>query len=295
MENQDKIYKQFQDAATKVESKDFHAMDKVWGNLENKLDKTALKKENKTWKKLAIAASVLLVATCGYQFFKFSDKEEIAPKNKIVTTEKEVVAKDSIFKNDAIVNVQPTNPLIKENAPKIIQNAIKTKENVVINDPIYEPIGDEMASPMMEKTAEESVANSKNNGYFSNRKFSAVGVTHYDKEIILEEQESKMTQEKPAPLVILDGKATKSENVLNRDDIEAVTYLNDPLYIINGVEYTENELFGPNPTSPYFPLNKQNIISTTVLQGESATNLYGEKGKKGVVIISTKDKKPLKN
>lgn len=292
MENQDKIYKQFQDAAAKVESKDFHAMDKVWGNLENKLDKTALKKENKTWKKLAVAASVLLVATCGYQFFKFSDKEEIVPKNEIVTTEKQAVAKDSILKNEAIVDVQPMNPLIKENAPKIIQNAIKTKENVAINDPIYESSGDEMASPMMEKTAEKSVANSKNNGYFSNRKFNAVGVTHYDKKIIIEEQDGKMTQEKPAPLVILDGKATKSENVLSRDDIEVVTYLNDPLYIINGVEYTENELFGANPTSPYFPLNKQNIISTTVLQGESATNLYGEKGKKGVVIIATKNKIP---
>lgn len=288
MENQDKIYKQFQDAAKKVESKDFAAMDKVWGNLENKLDKTALKKENKTWKKLAVAASVLLVATVGYQFFKFSDNEEIVPKNEIVTTEKEVVAKDSILKNDAIVDVQPLNPLMKENAPEIIQNAIKTKENVVIN----EPSNDEMASSMMEKTAEESATNNKNNGYFTYRKFDAVGVTHYEKEVVAEESESKITQEKPAPLVVLDGKATKSGNVLNRDDIESVTYLNNPLYIINGVEYTETELFGPNPTSPYYPLNKQNIISTTVLQGESATNLYGEKGKKGVVIIATKDKKP---
>ena len=79
------------------------------------------------------------------------------------------------------------------------------------------------------------------------------------------------------------------------EEVESVEYLDDPLYIINGVEYTEKELFGPNPTSPYYPLDKQEITSTTVFQGESATNLYGEKGKKGVVIISTKNKKPLKN
>ena len=29
---------------------------------------------------------------------------------------------------------------------------------------------------------------------------------------------------------------------------------------VNGVQYTEQELFGPNPTSPYAPLTKQNII-----------------------------------
>ena len=57
-------------------------------------------------------------------------------------------------------------------------------------------------------------------------------------------------------------------------------------------EYTEQELFGPNPTSPYTPLSEQEIDSITVLQQEKAITIYGQKGKKGVVIISTKNGKP---
>ena len=81
---------------------------------------------------------------------------------------------------------------------------------------------------------------------------------------------------------------------LNNTEMDSIVYLANPLYIINGNEYTEKELFGPNPTSPYAPLNQQDIISTSIYQGEDATKLYGEKGKKGVVIITTKNGKPKK-
>ena len=35
-------------------------------------------------------------------------------------------------------------------------------------------------------------------------------------------------------------------------------------------EYTEQELFGPNPTSPYAPLNKQKIESISILKDAAA-------------------------
>jgi hypothetical protein len=102
--------------------------------------------------------------------------------------------------------------------------------------------------------------------------------------------------------LVLDDKAitgssknykSKTEAKLNNaDDIESVTYLPDPLYIINGVEYTEKELFGPQPTSPYYPLNEQNITDTKILQGDQATTAYGEKGAKGVVLITTQNGQP---
>ena len=50
-------------------------------------------------------------------------------------------------------------------------------------------------------------------------------------------------------------------------------------------EYSEKEVFGPNPTSPYYPLNKQEIESISIYQDEEAIELYGEKGNKGVVVI----------
>ena len=103
--------------------------------------------------------------------------------------------------------------------------------------------------------------------------------------------------QKLAPLYVVDGKAvtgTKNDAVhakINPDDATSIDYLSEPLYIINGIEYSEEALFGPNPTSPYSPLNQQEIVSTTILQGLEATSIYGEKGKNGVVIISTKNGK----
>ncbi len=103
-------------------------------------------------------------------------------------------------------------------------------------------------------------------------------------------------EKKLPPLVIINGQKSKVSELKNipKEDLDAVIVLNDPIYIINGVMYTEEELFGPNPTSPYAPLQKQDIISTTILQEEDALKAYGEKGKKGVVIIKTKDGKPKK-
>jgi TonB-dependent SusC/RagA subfamily outer membrane receptor len=76
------------------------------------------------------------------------------------------------------------------------------------------------------------------------------------------------------------------------DNLETIKVLPDPLYIINGVQYTEQELFGSKPTSPYAPLSKLDIYTISILQEEKATAIYGEKGKKGVVIITTKSGKP---
>ena len=76
------------------------------------------------------------------------------------------------------------------------------------------------------------------------------------------------------------------------ENLESLVVLDEPLYIIDGIYYSENDLFGNNPTSPYAPLNKQEIKTITILQDLEATSKYGEKGKKGVVIITTKNGKP---
>lgn len=95
--------------------------------------------------------------------------------------------------------------------------------------------------------------------------------------------------------MVYDNKVTNKQSLnaaIGEDEVESITELKDPLYIINGIQYTEKELFGPNPTSPYTPLDKQEIETISVLLEEEAVDKYGEKGKKGVVIISTKDGKP---
>jgi outer membrane cobalamin receptor len=52
-------------------------------------------------------------------------------------------------------------------------------------------------------------------------------------------------------------------------------------------------MFGKNPTSPYAPLSKQKIESISIVQGEKAVAMFGKKGINGVVIIYTKDGKPV--
>ncbi|URM36985.1 hypothetical protein [Flavobacterium anhuiense] len=110
---------------------------------------------------------------------------------------------------------------------------------------------------------------------------------------------------KNAPLVILNGNAmAHSDDVkkdkmmrdelpnLNPENVDSLVVLDEPLYIIDGIYYSENDLFGKNPTSPYAPLDKQDIKTITILQDLEATEKYGERGKKGVVIITTKNGKP---
>ena len=76
MDNQDKLYKTiFKTLRKKATEKDFPSMEKVWGRVEEKLDKKALTKENNLWKKIAVAASVLLVITLGSQLWKLETEE----------------------------------------------------------------------------------------------------------------------------------------------------------------------------------------------------------------------------
>ncbi|QYS85659.1 hypothetical protein JJC03_10750 [Flavobacterium oreochromis] len=75
--------------------------------------------------------------------------------------------------------------------------------------------------------------------------------------------------------------------------METILELKEPLYIINDKEYSEKELFGPNATSPYFPLKKQVIETISIYKDEEAIDLYGKKGEKGVIVIKTKNGKPV--
>jgi len=310
MENQDTLYKQFQQASQKAENKDFPAMDKVWARVEDKLDHKVLKNENKLWKKIAVAASFLLLFTLGYQAFK-QEEAIVTPENSVVNSEIEplktetpIIEKDELEGSQSFVN--------SAKAEEIIQDKIVLTESVaVVEDEIQETVDKDLEEPVAKNFEMDKVdkhqgrKKEKSAGFFNAPIYDAVSVksnfVEKEKENLAEEQVIK----KPNPLLVVDGKAVVNRNDDNLDtllkksnsqneEVETFEYLKEPLYIINGTEYSEEELFGKNPTSPYYPLDKQEIISTTVLQGESATNLYGEKGKKGVVVIVTKNGKPLK-
>jgi TonB-dependent SusC/RagA subfamily outer membrane receptor len=83
--------------------------------------------------------------------------------------------------------------------------------------------------------------------------------------------------------VIITGYATKLEadisNSLTNDSTERINSDTKelPLYIVDGVETDNIEV-----------INQNNIENIDVLKGESGFKLYGEKGKNGVVLITTK-------
>jgi Ca-activated chloride channel family protein len=117
MENQDKLYNQFKDAARKAEDKGFDRMEAVWNRVEEKLD---TKKERRTgiwWKYSGIAAMLLLSITVGTFMFRNEGSTvapQAIPENNVTTIDtariKEVrdAIKEGVQHEEVVVNeIQP--------------------------------------------------------------------------------------------------------------------------------------------------------------------------------------------
>lgn len=298
MDNQDNLFNKIKSAAENAETKDFPSMEKVWSRIDAKLDTKVEKKHNNNWKKLLVAASIVLVVTIGYQFLK-TEKEIVSPNNEIVTKEAEKpIIQDSLENQNAIVSTAIENPNIKENADEILKEQVATN-TVVIADKAEEKgnaksYDDVMEVPSVVKN--NQAPRNSNTTWYGNNNFESRGVTYEEVKVEKKEYDLKKSKEvkKQDPIVVIDGEISREKlSNMNDEDIEFILELPDPLYIINKIYYTEQELFGPNPTSPYAPLNKQKIESISILPPEKAVSIYGEKGKKGIVIVTTKDGKPL--
>lgn len=117
MGNQDKIFDKIKNAAQKAEEKEFPAFEKVWMRVEEKLDKKEDKKATVLWKKVAVAASLLLFFSLGYQFLK-TDSKTIAPNG---TKENNVVVQE---KNETNATEKPSE-IIKSDAEVILKKQIE--------------------------------------------------------------------------------------------------------------------------------------------------------------------------
>lgn len=315
MDNQDKIFDKFKDAAHNAESKDFPGMEKVWSRVEDKLDKKEDKKAIALWKKIAVAASLLLLISLGSQLIK-TDKtlNTATPKVVVNEAEQEAIQKNKVQKDGAIVSKD--SPILPPTeAVKILDKQIKEQNTVAANeiqghfkasdsiqkssaDAIYEVAAAPVASQAyVSEDDNSSVKDKANFGSYKSAERESAKVAYADKQ-------TQMAK-KSAPLIVLNGTAMSHSNDEKRDkmmqnelpnlqpeNVDSLVVLDAPLYIIDGIYYSEEDLFGKNPTSPYAPLNKQEIKTITILQDLEATSKYGEKGKKGVVIITTKYGKP---
>jgi len=296
MGTEEKLYKKIQQAAENAEQKDFPGMEKIWAHVEDKLETQTLQKEKHLWKKLAVAASIVLVGTL--TFFLLQEKENIIiPENTITTVDS---SKNTIPTPESANGFVNTTPEIKKEAEQILQQQIVIQNNIVINDTInYKskkevmtptPIAMEEVSEMAKTSLVPSYNNSMSNSASSNNSGYLAKGKRYDVTMnsaeTTQEKDKKVSNE---DLVLVDGKLTKeSLSNLNPDDIDSIIELKEPIYFINGVEYSEESLFGENPTSPYAPLSKQKIEKIEVIQPTDAIKIYGKKGEKGIVLITIK-------
>ena len=299
MGTEEKLYKKIQQAAENAEQKDFPGMEKIWARVEDKLETQTLQKEKHLWKKLAVAASIVLVGTLA--FFLLQEKENvIIPENTITTIDS---SKNNIPTPESANGLVNTSPEIKKEAEQILQQQIVIQNNIVINDTINYKSKNEVALPTIameevQEVAKTSLVPSYNNSMSNSASTNNSGYLAKGKRYDITMNSAETTQEKDKnaandDLVVIDGKASKkSLTNINPGEIESIVELKEPVYYINGVEYSEESLFGENPTSPYAPLSKQKIDTIVVLEPEKAIPIYGEKGKKGVVIITTVGGKP---
>ena len=245
MGTEEKLYKKIQQAAENAEQKDFPGMEKIWARVEDKLETQTLQKEKHLWKKLAVAASIVLVGTLA--FFLLQEKENvIIPENTITTIDS---SKNTIPTPESANGFVNTTPEIKKEAKQILQQQIVIQNNIVINDTInYKskkevllsaPIAmeevQEMAKTSLVPSYNNSMSNSasiNNSGYLAKGKRYDVTMNSAEK---TQEKDKKIANDN---LVLVDGKLTKeSLSNLNPDDIDSIIELKEPIYFINGVEY----------------------------------------------------------
>ena len=169
MDNHDKLDKQFQKAAgISEENKDFPALDKVWARVEEKLDKKEDKKVIALWKKIGVAASLLLFFSLGYQFLK-PEPHPIVPENSIVL-ENDLPTEKATPEATPAVSTSKTKILPQPEVEKIIKKQLQ-KEVVVMSEetepqkeaayPNYAPVMLEKATAVVEENTTANATLSK--------------------------------------------------------------------------------------------------------------------------------------
>ena len=321
MKKEEKIYQKIKNASNKTEETSFPGMDKVWNRVEEKLDTKIIKKKSEVWKKLAIAASFLLFFTVGVQLFTTQKEltEPIEPKINIQPTT--IKAQDNIENSVVDENIEidkslpevetfvnTTNAQANTTKPKAIISESKAESHDEVPVVVFKEkkkseaaktsfAAEEVTADIEFISQEDAIskghynsASSNNIFYPSKGKIYAARSSNMKYEKTEEKLNSSYVQTtKNDDLVLIDGKLSdKKREDLSSDEMEEMVELKNPIYIINGEEFSEESLFGEKPTSKYAPLTNQKIDSIKVYLPEEAKLIYGKKGKNGVVIISIK-------
>ena len=325
MKNEEKIYQKIKNASNKAEETSFPGMDKVWNRVEEKLDTKIIKKKSEVWKKLAIAASFLLFFTVGIQLFNTQKEltEPIEPKTNIESSTEQFQENIEIqidanktennkslpevetFANSNNASTTSNKPKAIINEDEVVQYEISTtlkKDKKISESPKTSFAAEEVSDDIQLMSQKEAVekgyynsSSSKSNDFLSNRTIYAARSSNFKYDVVKSKKseiEEKVVkpQTKSDDLVLINGElSSKKREDLSSSEMDEMVELKNPIYIINGEEFSEESLFGEKPTSKYAPLNAQKIDSIKVYLPEEAKPIYGKKGNNGVVIISIKN------
>ena len=292
MENLNKIDQFFKEENKKFEENiSFPDFENVWGKIENRLDKTENKKKNiALWLPYSIAASLVITIGLMYFFTQKSENREItiASSNAI----QKALNQDNSNSMDSVKLVE-INQSIQKNIQKTIdKNQLVSKKYISnTNEMIVTPQPSIIASSYIN-------INDENRNVLSDEEMAKQ--TKNDSAIvlaanILEEKEfernsalkmmkakanaQSLAQENPSRL----ADATNDDLYTEQNRLEDVKIIvnkeSQPLYIIDG--YVAD-------TSFLRKYNFKKVTSLNIIEGENAVQLYGDYGKKGVVVMTTK-------
>jgi Ca-activated chloride channel family protein len=278
MDNQDKIFEKIKNASQKVEKKDFPAFEKVWMRVEEKLDKKEDKKAIALWKKIAVAASLLLFFSLGYQFLKNDAKIIVpttAPENKVVIQEEqetkatdkpsgdirpdaEVILKKQIVNKIVVVDEKrTTQPIIstQTGVSGIVEedNTIyDTPNEVVVEGYSTQKRSTVMGSVSLASSGESLRRQSPNVNFNQTIQGSMAGI------------QVESISKNGTPQIYIRGKNSNYEN-------------SSPVVLVDGIPKMINDI------------NIKNIASINTLKDSAATSAYGARGINGIILITTKN------
>ena len=99
-------------------------MEKVWSRIDAKLDTKVEKRNTNNWRKLAVAATVLIAGFVGYQLYT-SEETQIIPEALKVLTPEDWASVDAAFARNAdpLSTTQPRDPIYDRLFSKITLRA----------------------------------------------------------------------------------------------------------------------------------------------------------------------------
>ncbi|MFT7050824.1 MAG: bla regulator protein BlaR1 [Psychroserpens sp.] len=136
------------------------------------------------------------------------------------------------------------------------------------------------------KKDKDVLVRTKDGKSVSNKKTDSVFTKTQGKKLI-QERDSILANDNSKNQTWISKDGTKT-NINASENGSTYTYSSqgeEPLYIVNGKEVDKNH---------FKELKPDNIESMSVLKDKSATALYGERAKNGVIMITTKSKGPWK-